>query len=565
MIRHTILKDSSIYLLIILLLSIFLNLWGINWGLPERWHPDEMTGAALEMGYYKHLNPHHFAYGSLHYYQIMLFIAPVHLLYIAMNLNNYITELHILWLFSRILSAFLGTSIVVIIYLIAKELFDKKSGLLSALLLTVSMGFVNLSHFATSDIPSIFWFSISCLMSTYVLTRKDKKYYFLAGLFIGFAAASKYNAGLALVALIVAHFLNKNGLQRYLIYGIFAAIVGFIVANPVLFISCCEFIEGFLKDNFFNSLSRFEETQVWLPFISRLRDALGTPLFFVSVLGILYSLKLLFSINDRSRVLLLWSMFLPYYFLFGSIHKISLRYVVPIVPFILILAGKMISDIFNIRIRFIRLAFSALLIIVVGYSLIFTIASDLEFIHDSRLITREWIRNIIPYGSSIEITSYGPNIPSDKFSVRHRPHKNKVDKTVSLIKSNPTYLLSQKILLRFQSFAERFNLCDGGRPYYVAWYEKAMNRYKLRTEDFDVSVEGLNKRKPDYLIVSSQYFKRFSDDKESAEGKFYDSLFSGNSDYTKVAEFKYRFHPWIDPNPEFVNPLIIIFERNNTS
>lgn len=75
------LRKTSTYLSIILLLSFLLNVWGINWGLPERWHPDEMTGAALRMGYYKSLNPHHFAYGSLHYYQIMLFIAPIHFFY----------------------------------------------------------------------------------------------------------------------------------------------------------------------------------------------------------------------------------------------------------------------------------------------------------------------------------------------------------------------------------------------------------------------------------------------------------------------------------------------------
>ena len=258
-------------------------------------------------------------------------------------------------------------------------------------------------------------------------------------------------------------------------------------------------------------------------------------------------------------------MILPYYFLFGSSHKIPLRYVVPIVPFIVILTGKMIRDIFNTKNSVIRLAFSALLVIVFGYSLIFTVAADLEFVHDSRVLTREWIFNNIPSGSNIEISSYGPSIPSDKFKVLYRPHNNRVDKKLLRIKRNPYYPLSQKILLYFRLLAERFNLCDGGSPYYTAWYEKAIRQYKLRTENFDVSTDGLNRRRQDYLVVSSLYFNRFSSDKESEEGKFYELLFSGKTDYKKVAEFKYRFYPWIDPKPEFVNPMIIVFKRNKTT
>jgi hypothetical protein len=51
----------------ILLISLILNLCGIQWGLPEGWPHDELTSRASRMAATRSINPEMFAYGSLHY------------------------------------------------------------------------------------------------------------------------------------------------------------------------------------------------------------------------------------------------------------------------------------------------------------------------------------------------------------------------------------------------------------------------------------------------------------------------------------------------------------------
>jgi len=166
----------------ILLLSLLLNIWGITWGLPSKWNPDEGTFIALKMLDQKSLNPHRFAYGSLHFYQIIIAISPVLISNNFVKLFNNSTEKkNIVLISSRLLSALLGVFIIYLIFIMTRTIFDSRAAIFSSILLTLSMGFVNISHFATSDIPSIFWFVFSCLMSVHILKDGSMKYYILAG------------------------------------------------------------------------------------------------------------------------------------------------------------------------------------------------------------------------------------------------------------------------------------------------------------------------------------------------------------------------------------------------
>ncbi len=505
------------------------------------------------------LNHHYFAYGALHYFQVISFaVLPVKIPNRALNLFDYTTERNLVTLLSRVLSALLGTGIVLLIYLSTKALFDYKAALFSSSFLAVSMGLVNLSHFATSDVASIFWFTLSCLMSTYVLLYKTRKWYLLSGLSSGFAAAVKYIGGLALITLIFAHFLGNRRSSKTLVIGILMALIGFLVANPVTIFSTIEFAEGFLKESSFNWARDANGPFAFLGLLSQLRNSLGIPLLLLCMSGLLYSLKLFVSKGYRVRVLMVWSMIFPHFLLIGSRHVSELRYIVPVAPFLLILTGKMMGDFTNLRPRVIQVASVVLFGIVIGYSLIYTIAADLQFTNDSRQLALKWVLRNVSERSKIEVTPYGPNIPTDRYHVILRPLNNMVDDTVALVNSNSIYRFFESVK------AEWFKFGVKEKPY-KTWYEANMDAFKSKTDTFDLGVNGLESRAPDYLIVSSTYFKRFSDDKFSVEGQFFDSLFSGKTNYKKVAEFKYSFIPWIKPQVEFVNPTIFVYRRSNAT
>lgn len=66
--------------------------------------------------------------------------------------------------------------------------------------------------------------------------------------------------------------------------------------------------------------------------------------------------------------------------------------------------------------------------------------------------------------------------------------------------------------------------------------------------------------------TSSFYYDRFSDNNASSEGQFFAALLSGSSKYREVAKLEYAALPlsWLDPEPEFFNPKIYVFQRADT-
>ena len=562
------------FLVIVLFMSLFLNSWGINFGVPGRYKADEITLTAQGMVKSRTVNHHYYAYGSFHYFPIMAMeIISTRIVWVMnklfdLDLNNWSKQI-IFIILSRAVSAFMGTGIVLIVYLIARLLFDNATALLAAILSSVSMGLVHQAHFASVDIPMIFWFSLSCLMATYVFLDGSRKWYILAGLFSGLAAAVKYNGIVAVMTLVVAHLLSNTKNNRSFVMGLGMVGLGFIGANPVIFTSFFEWIDGVFKENIFNSLRLTDQPYAFIPQIKQLKNALGIPLFLATICGLLYSLKLLMDNASKKKVSLVWSMILPFYLLMGSMHLTALAYVVLFIPFLAILTGKFISDFLRAKPPILRWSSWILVCLVTGYSLLYSIASDLTVVNDSRTLTSEWVVKHVRDGAHIEMTPYGPNIDADKYRVTKRPIKNSwMYSTVELAQSSDRYRISQKLISSMKNIAEGLGFNISG-PSYTAHYERAIQNFQKSSADFNLGVSGLKERDVDYLIVSEWYYARFWENWDSAEdkvfdsstqGQFYNLLFSGKTSYRKIAEFKYQFSKWINPRTD-ANPQIYVFAR----
>ena len=168
---------------------------------------------------------------------------------------------------------------------------------------------------------------------------------------------------------------------------------------------------------------------------------LGVPLFLLVIGGILYSLKLFASKASRGKVLLLWSMLFPQYILMGSIHASLFRYIVPLVPVLLILTGKMISDYTSSKPQGKQNRVNGL---IWNSTKLFvdlnTIAADLTFTNDSRYLLHDWISRNVEEGSKIEISLDYPNsLNDDRYIVIKRPVDLDLDDAASSALSNSTY------------------------------------------------------------------------------------------------------------------------------
>ncbi len=553
-------RHPRVLLVGILLTSLGLNLWGSQWGLPERWHPDELTEKAIEMVEQRTLNPHYFAYGNLHYYQVMAAaVAPVKAVNKTLDLwdSRQDERSAIIWC-ARALSAVLGAGVVLLVFLMGSALFGRAAGLWSAALLAVSMGLVNLSHYATTELASIFWFTAACVCSTYVLLRPERRWSVLAGLCTGFAAGVKYIGGIAVIPLLAAHVMGRRSRSR-LVVGVAMAVAGFLLANPVVLFSFFEFARGFLKESAFNAARNDGSARVFVPLLGRLVNALGLPLFLCAVAGALYSLRLLRTGAERAKVLLVWTMILPHYLLMGSLHVSLMRYIVPVVPALLVFAGKLAADLLRAKPQEAKVFASVALGLTLSYSLVYSVAAALTFTSESRYQAAAWVERHVAPGSTIEVTSNSPNLPRRRYRIVQRPHDVTVTRTAAIARDRATSGWLAGLISWMEAKRDRTDGAAASSASYTAWYEHAQRDYQQAAAAFDVGLKGLERRGPDYLIVSSLYYNRFAGDRQSAEGQLFDALFDGRTNYRQVAEFTYQFHPWINPVVERTNPTIRIF------
>ena len=78
--------------------------------------------------------------------------------------------------------------------------------------------------------------------------------------------------------------------------------------------------------------------------------------------------------------------------------------------------------------------------------------------------------------------------------------------------------------------------------------------------------EGLEERKPEYLIWDSFTYQRFEDERicerHQKECDLYKKMFAGETNYKLIASFEYDV-PWFIPEVHtvFLNPDIQIFQR----
>ncbi|HKC11682.1 MAG TPA: hypothetical protein VKI41_06455, partial [Vicinamibacteria bacterium] len=124
-------------------LSLALNLTGITWGLPARWHPDEKADVAARMARGEGLAPDSFINPSLPLYAMLPPLWIQDGLRRAGALTGTAADPLLL---GRMLSAFAGAGAVFLLGA-AVARTHPQLGVLPAILLALGPGLVNLCHF----------------------------------------------------------------------------------------------------------------------------------------------------------------------------------------------------------------------------------------------------------------------------------------------------------------------------------------------------------------------------------------------------------------------------------
>jgi hypothetical protein len=191
-------------LLAVSALALLLNLTGLTWGLPARWHPDEKADVVLAMARERRLAPDSFINPSLPLYAMLPAIGLQDLLARAGWLSGTAADP---LLVGRTLSALAGAAAVLALGLAVRR-HAPLLGLVPPLLLAVFPAVVNVCHFATPE-P---WLLLGTVLVLWACLDHctGRASAAVLGLLLGLTASTKYTAAALLAPAVLAVWLRPR-------------------------------------------------------------------------------------------------------------------------------------------------------------------------------------------------------------------------------------------------------------------------------------------------------------------------------------------------------------------
>jgi 4-amino-4-deoxy-L-arabinose transferase-like glycosyltransferase len=346
-----------------------LRLVGIQYGLPygSILNPDEqnVVPRAWRMTHGGGLNPHFFDWPTL----VTYVVAPFQAWHGSPS-----------YLAGRFVIVAFALAGVAAAWWLGSVAYGTVAAVVAAAVTAVETTHVSFSHAAVTDVPLTTLVTVA--LALLVTGRLE-----WAGVAIGLATAAKYPGALALVPLVVAGW----GRWRRLAVSAGLAAAAFFVASPFVILDASSTWSALRK------IGR-EHREGWLgfehdhwsgiAFAGHLWNGLG-PVLLIAVLGLVLAL----AQRSRRGDLVLGSFVVGYYVSLLPLHSHFPRYVLPLVPALGALAG---------RVR--ALASVSLLLLVVP--LTWSIRDDARLTRtDTRLVAARWIQAHVPRGSTIAAES----------------------------------------------------------------------------------------------------------------------------------------------------------------
>lgn len=434
----------------ILVIAVALRLWGINFGLPYLYHPDEPGYVTIAQNMLKtgDLNPHFFNYPTLFFYLNALAYLPF---YAAGRLigvfqtaadipapillvgGDGMTPLPATFWLGRLLTLAFGSAAVVFVYKAGRQLFhSRRIGLLAALLLAISPTNVTHSRYITPDTFVVFFAVLSLWAAIQVYQRGRARDYVLAGALAGLTAATKYNGALILTCVVAAHFLRtgwRGWKDGRLPLAFVVSGLAFVAATPFAIFDSARFMADLrLEAHHYATGHAGGEGNAGIWYLTYLWQVEGL----TSVLALAALARGLWL---RAKATLIVAAFPVIYFVFISNFMVrNDRTLMPLTPFLFLLAALFLVQAWdelrrrasaqdasgpNARPPWARGALSLLLAITLLIPLLGTIqgARRLTTV-DSRETARVWIAENLPPGARVAVESYAPYVDPQRFTVQ---------------------------------------------------------------------------------------------------------------------------------------------------
>jgi hypothetical protein len=414
----------------LLAIAAFVRFRGIRFGLPyTQARPDETAiidpVRVLLSG---HL-PHFYDYPWLFLWIVALAYVGYFLWGAATGMFQSMSAMLASWplhwepffLIPRVISAVAGTLSVLIVFRLGRQVRDDATAIVSALFFTFASLHVRGSHFGTTDVvmTGLIVAAVVVLIDAHRTRRPGQ--FLAAGLVAGLAAATKYNAVLLGVPMLVSHILNvwdspltrrrDAWLDPGILYFSIPFAIAFAVGVPFVVLDRAPFLDAMHELTHALRVGdvRMDLGNGWLYHLTfSLRYGMGVPLLIAGLAGAV----LLLWREPRTGLLLL-SFPLAYYTVAGSIRLLFVRYALPIVPFLCVTAAYLVCGSATwmasrvarspVQLKLVTAAVAAVL----AAAIVWPSAADVwgfdRIINatDNRVVVAQWFFDHVPAGTTV--------------------------------------------------------------------------------------------------------------------------------------------------------------------
>jgi 4-amino-4-deoxy-L-arabinose transferase-like glycosyltransferase len=428
----------------LIVLALFLNVYGIGWGLPNRndWAIDSVAPlgplryakmlAAGEAWWSKY-PAFHYAILSAAYTPYVAYLLATGRLRLekpdGFAFDDAEGSLGMLILIARLVSVAMGVGVTLIAYGVTARLFGRRAALFAGLIVCLSPLVIYYSHTANVDIPYMFWSGLAIWSFVKLMDSPARRHYVTLGLFCGLAIATKDQAyGLFIVlpvALAWARARQGIGLIQaaiggpVLLAGTIAvatyALASNLLFNPTGWLAHFGHMAGHTGSEYrVYERSTSGVFDLGTVTVAALAASLNVPLLVLCAAGVAWclwkregaALPLLFGVSYFVAVLMLVLYVLPRF----------------VLPFVLLLApygGRVLCALWERGRRPGRVLVTGVLL----YSLVYGFSLDLEFAHDARYQAERWMATHVPASAVIGTDgreTYLPRLPASNPTVALR-------------------------------------------------------------------------------------------------------------------------------------------------
>lgn len=423
----------NIPLIALMTLAAAIRVFGISWGLPEVFEEATPMRQAWQMwgwdGGGLDLNPHFFNYPSLVIYlqligQAVLLEAMKALGTIESNLDFralYAVDKTAFVLVGRYITAAFGVAAVGAVFALARRIAPKWTAVVAALLLACNVLHIAKSQVVEVDVPLTFLVVLALVVCVDLLRRPTRGRYVVAGVVVGLAASAKYTGAVLILSVLAAHLVARRETRAvpvrwsFAVVSIVAAAVAFFATSPYVVLDMATFIRHISVEQYHMQTGHFGlvESASWADYLRwSVGGALGWPTLILGLSG----LVLFTFIRRHGWAIVLTAFIIPYAVVVGSWSMRAERYLLPLVPALIVFAVALLPELG--RLRFVsragahaRVGFAAIASLVMLAPLAAALPGHLERAEpDSRTLARQWIEANVPAGSFIVTEAYGPEL-----------------------------------------------------------------------------------------------------------------------------------------------------------